>query len=625
LAGVAAVRLFVERAQATQSDFALTEDNAAAVTAICRRLDGLPLAIELAASWIKLLPPATLLARLERRLPLLAGGARDAPARQRTMRDAVAWSHDLLGAEEQVLFRRLAVFVGGFTLEAAEWVVGVGSWVLGVGVMTAGSTGAVSSSSTHHPPPNTLDLVASLLDHSLLQRGDGAGAEPRYRMLETIREYGLERLTASGEECAVRDAHAAWFVALGETAEEGLQGAAQVAWLERLERDHDNLRAALAWLPERGEIEAALRLAGSLWLFRWLRGYHAEARDQYEELLARPGAAGRTVARATALNGLGVIALSQGDTERAIAAHVEALAIGRECGEPRAEAFSLACLSAAVLSRSDLERGHALAAQSLAVCQRIDDRWGAHLAVGLLASVALNRNDREGAEALFRESLALERALGVRWGTALTLDSLGWLTLDRGDPGQARSLFEEALAMMDELGDRRDRIDALAGLGRAVEAQGDLASAIVLYEESLTLARETGDRRGLAQAHFWLGHGRWLQGETGEALRQIGNALRLYQAIGNLVHTAASIEAVAVLSVARGETALAARLLGSAAGLLDRTGAPIPRIDRFDADASERVLAAMEPASFAAAWQGGYALTTEEAVAAALAAAEDRP
>ncbi len=269
LAACDAVALFVQRVRAANPDFALTPENAAAVVAICRRLDGLPLALELAAARGKLLPPAALRVRLERGLELLISGPRDAPARQRTLRDAIAWSHDLLSAEEQALFRRLAVFAGGFTLEAAEEVVEAPSAESRVPSGTADSALGAGHS--------VLDLVASLAEKSLLWREEGpasAASEPRFRMLETIREYGLERLAESGEEAEARQRHAAHFLALVEEAEPYLRGEpAMGSWLDRLEAEHDNLRAAVTWLldPAAGEgaerAEWALRLAGALWGF----------------------------------------------------------------------------------------------------------------------------------------------------------------------------------------------------------------------------------------------------------------------------------------------------------------------------------------------------------------------
>ena len=264
LAAAGAVRLFVERARAATVDFALTEANAAAVVAICRALDGLPLAIELAAARANVLSPAAMLARMERRLPLLTGGARDQPARLRTMRATVAWSHDLLLPEEQALFRRLAVFAGGFDLDAAQ----------------------TAANAADELFSDVLDGVVSLVDKSLLRRVGGPGDGPRFGMLATIREFGLERLAESGEEGAVRAAHAAHFRALAQRAEPALKGPDQRAWVDRLEREHDDLRGALRWFLGEGDAESALRVSGLLGYFWWIRGSLLEGRGWLGEALA---------------------------------------------------------------------------------------------------------------------------------------------------------------------------------------------------------------------------------------------------------------------------------------------------------------------------------------------------
>jgi predicted ATPase/DNA-binding XRE family transcriptional regulator len=606
LAGVAAVRLFVERAQAVRRDFSLTEDDAPFVAEICRRLEGFPLAVELAAAHVKFLPPTAIAARLERRLPLLAGGSRDAPLRQRTMRDAIAWSFDLLTPEEQVFFRRLAVFAGGFTLEAAEW----------VGGRRAAVDRAVATRSAVSDSPDTLALIASLADQSLLQRAAGPGAEPRFRMLETIREFAARRLAESGEESAVRDAHAAYYLALAKAAELGLQGVEQVAWLELLEVERDNFRAGLRWLPARDEVEAALWMAGALWFFYWLRGYYAEGRNQCESLLALPAAGRRTAARAKALNGLGVNALSQGDVERALAAHDEALAIAREVGDGAGEAFSLVCLGAALITKAEYDRAQAVMTESLVLYRAAGERWGSQMALANLAIVASLQVALERAERLYTESLAIGRALGVGWPTAIALNNLAWLALEQGDDQRARDLFRECLAMLHELGDRRDLPDALAGLGRAVQRQGDPGRATELFQESLRVGRATGDQQSTAQALFFLGSALWQQSDIGGSLIMVQQALALYDAMGDRRRVATCIEAVAILAAARGDAIEAARLLGAAARLFERVGVPIPRHDRFDDDRT--TIEEPEGNAAAVAWITGRALGLERAVAEAL-------
>ncbi len=284
LAQSEAIRLFVERAQAVKSDFALTEENAAAIAAICHDLDGLPLAIELAAGRSKLLSPQVLLPRLRNRLKLLVGGARDKPARQQTLHGTITWSYDLLDQGEKPLFRRLAVFVGGYTLAAAEAVCNADGDLEG----------------------DILDGVAGLVDKSLLQQEEQADGEPRFLMMETIREYALERLAASGEAEAMRQQHATFFLQLAEEADPKVRSTEQATWYRRLEVEHDNLRAALHWTLEHQEVEIGLRLAGALWAF-W-RQHLREGRSWLEQVLVQPGARARTAARAKALLGAGALA-----------------------------------------------------------------------------------------------------------------------------------------------------------------------------------------------------------------------------------------------------------------------------------------------------------------------------
>ena len=510
------------------------------------------------------------------------------------MRNTIAWSYDLLAPQEQALFRRLAVFVGGCTLEAAE---------------------AICQRQGDGP---VIEVIAALLEQSLLAPVRGRCGEPRFRMLETIREYALERLNASNEGEAMHGAHAAHYLALAEEAEAGLQGAAQITWLRRLDDEHDNLRAATSWFSANNDVDAALRLTGAIWLFRWLRGYYAESRAQYEALLDLPNDAGRTVARAKALNGLGVTALSRGDTARAIATHKEALAIARERGDVRMEAFSLACLAAAWMNPAECGRSQALATESLELARKLGDDWGTQMALSLLSFVAMHEDDLERAETLQVESLEISRGMGVSWATALSLDNLGWVALGHDDQ-RAGALFQESVAILRELEDKRDLPDALVGLGRVAERQDDLEGAVAHYEESAAIARETGDQHGIAHAQLWLAHAVWQQGDEDRALGLLQQALRRYDAMGASLSVAASIEAIAVVAAARGDALPAARLLGAVKGLCERTGAVIPRFDRFEADdVAGRIAAILDAETFAAAWAVGRTLTAEDAVAEAL-------
>jgi predicted ATPase len=338
LAGVPAVALFVQRVQALRPDFVLTPQDAPAVAAICARLDGLPLALELAAARVKLLPPAALLARLDRRLEVLTGGARDLPERQRTLRATLDWSYDLLDAGAQALFRRLAVFAGGCGLEAAQ---AVGS---------AGASPAVSG--------DVLEELGILVDQSLLRLDEPADGEPRLSMLETIRAYGLERLAASGEEAQVWRCHATYYLALAEQAEPALLGPEQVTWLARLERERDNLRAALSWAWESGETEVGLRIAGALWRFWHLHGYVSEGRGWLDALLERDAAEGNRApqaVRAKALRSAGGLAFFQGDYARAEVHYDDARRLYEILGDEENRAGALHNLGIVASARAALQ------------------------------------------------------------------------------------------------------------------------------------------------------------------------------------------------------------------------------------------------------------------------------
>jgi non-specific serine/threonine protein kinase len=459
LAENAAVRLFAERARAVRPGFAVDAGNAAAVAAIVRRLDGLPLAIELAAARTKLLPPAALLARLERRLPLLTGGRRDAPARQRTMRDAIAWSHDLLPPAEQALFRRLAIFDGGFTLDAAAAVADVG-----------GDGGL-----------DVLEGVASLVDQSLLREAAGTGGDPRVGMLATVREYGLERLVDAGEEGPIRDAHAQSCLALAERAAPHLLGPGQDAWLDRLAAERANLRAALGWLQAHGDAAASLRLAGALWRFWSIRGDWREGRLWLERALAQ-GGSDRTPARAEALAGLATLAAYQADFDPAIAAAEESLAIARELGDQFGMAVALEILGHVAHLRGELDAADARLAAALAAVHAVGDAVPtapalATVVLDQLAAVAIDRGDAARVEQLAEEALRRQRELGYAWGAIISLGALGIAADAGGDHARAEERYREALAPAWAYGDWRLiswMLDSLAiaavGLGRPAQA-----------------------------------------------------------------------------------------------------------------------------------------------------------
>lgn len=546
-----AVQLFVARAQAVQPDFTLDERNAATVLALCTRLDGLPLAIELAAPLLRLLPPATLLERLSRPLGALVGGARDLPDRQRSLRAAIAWSYDLLDSARQALFRRLAVFSGGATLEAAVVTGPAEDWPAESDSILAGLVALAEQS-----------LVQKQLPESVL----------RFTMLETIREYAAERLAEAGEREEACRRHARYYMALAEAADAALRGPAQAVWLARLETEHANLRAALDWLLEAGEAEAALRLAGALGWFWGARGYHGEGMRWLEAALARGVDAGDG-ARAKALWAAGYLTRDRGDLFRAALWYEESLALQRRLGDGRGIAAALTGLG----------------------------------------GVALLRGEDATAEARYREALALARAGGHAWEAAGVLNNLTIVARHRGELAEAAALGEEMLALYRGLGDQQMLASATLGLGETALAQGDLSAARDRLEEALALAEGLGDRLRIAETLAPLARVALAQGEDdrAEACCHIGVTHAV--AVGNPVNVAACLEVAACVAAQRGQPARAARLLGAA----DVWRAELRY--EYDQEAIEQAAtiarAALGDAAFAAAVAAGKTLPPEEALA----------
>ena len=480
-----AVRLFIKRAQAVNPAFALTDANAAVVADVCRRLDGLPLAVELAAARADLLTPSALLSRLDRRLPLLTTGPRDAPARLRTLRDAIAWSHALLSPAEQRLFRRLAVFADGFSVEAAEAV------CEGMrdedGGMRTDETIPPPLASTLIPHPSVFDGIASLAANSLLRQEPGSDEEPRFGMLETVREYGLERLAASGEAEEIRRRHAAWCLALAEQAEivAAWGGPEHKRWLDRLEAELPNLRAALAWLAETGDAEASLVLAGALVGVWHFRGHRAEGRAWLEPALARGGGA-PTAARAKALRALGTVERFLGGG-RAVAFAAESLAIWRELGEPRRIADALLMLGIELEYRAEHARAAAVLEEAAELLDGLGEPARAAVARLQLGVGALESGDGARGEALLGEALSVFRREGTEWAVGGTLQALGQAAEDRGDPAAAAARYAESLSIWAEIGHRDGLPDTLNGAARLAAAGGRPVAAARLLGAAAAL------------------------------------------------------------------------------------------------------------------------------------------
>ncbi len=488
LVGSDAVQLFVARAREIQPDFALTEENVVAVAEICRRLDGLPLAIELAAARLSVLAPPAMLGRMDRRLPLLTGGPRDLPDRQQTLRAAIAWSDDLLNSDQRTLFHRLATFAGTWSLQAAEVVCGGGEgW--GAGSQTATTDGRLRPTPA---PLEVLDNLAALVDHSLVGQERTSGGTPRFRMLSTIREYALERLEAAGEAEAFRERHAHYFLGLAEAARVGLTGGEQAIWLDRLEADQPNLRAALAWLCEQGADNQALRLAGSVWLFWFTRGHLSEGRERLAAVLALPKDAADPGLRARALAGAGALAEAQGDYAGAEDVLDEGLALARRLGDTQVLATALLFRGLVAFDRDDSERTAALCRESLSLARSVGDAWTAAVALAQLGLVALRDKDHPGATALLEESLIGFRAMGNRWGVALVTGNLGIVALDRGDLTRAADLLRESLTGLQEMGDRWGVATLLEGPARAAAALGQAARAARIFGAATALRERIG-------------------------------------------------------------------------------------------------------------------------------------
>ncbi len=471
-----AIALFVQRATAVKPDFELNQENAAAVTEICARLDGLPLAIELAAARVKVLSPSAMRTRLTRRLQLLTGGSRDMPQRQQTLRAAIDWSHDLLSAAEQKLLRRLSVFVGGCTLEGAEAVCD-----------TRGDLDL-----------DLLDGMASMVDKSLAQRVDPANGESRFVMLETIREYALEKLEESGEEAVTKRAHAAYCLVLAEDpAQEA--GGTGTEWLERFAQEHDNFRAALEWLTETGDAEWGLRLGTVLFRYWEMREFFAEGRGWLGKLLKLPAAAAPTKSRARAIFAAGVLAAAQADYAFADPLIQESLEIARQLGDQQGAAVSLNALAVNARDRGDLPLARSLFEESLKLWRESGDQKAVARSLSNLATIVKLQGDYVRARSLHQECLSIFQELGDRPGVAWTLNHQGDVARDQGDSATARNLYEQALAIFQEFGDRWGIAGTLADLGNLATEQGDYPAACSMYRQSLKIFHEMDHKRGIAR------------------------------------------------------------------------------------------------------------------------------
>lgn len=561
LSQYASIQLFIQRAQAVKPDFKMTDDLAPAVAEICYRLDGLPLAIELAAARIKLLSPSAMLARLEHRLKFLTGGGRDLPARQQTLRNAIAWSYDLLDESEKKLFRQLSICVGGCDVEAVE---------------------AITKDDL--PSDSVLDRLGSLLDKSLLREVEGLEGEPRFMMLETLREFGLEQLEMSGEGETIRRRHAEFFLSLAEQAEASLERPEQVRWMDCMEQEHGNLRTALEWSKTAaGAGEICLRLAGALGYFWEVRGHFSEGRERLSAILSMEMAQGRTAARTRLLARAAELAYRQSD----YAATVE------------------------------------FAEESLSICREIGDWQGMASMLIKIGNAATEAGDYASASGYLEEALNIWREREDKHGIARALISLGWIALRSGDYRLANTRLEEALTLSRELGDTRSMGFELSGLGEIALRQGNYARANQLLEESLELRKQLGNKWGIGVSLGTLGWVALCERDWARALTRLGESLEVRRDIGDKGGCAWCFERLAEIALAQENPEKAVRLLSAAAALRISIGSVIDPVDQTEYQARRAALRArLGEERFTLIWNEGRALTLEQAVAYAL---EDQP
>ncbi len=590
-----AIALFVQRARASKPDFQLTDVSARAIAEVCVRLDGLPLAIELAASRVKLLPPQALLARLKQGLAVLASAAHDVPTRQQTLRSTIAWSYNLLDADEQKLFRRLCVFAGGCTLDAIESVCSA----LGDGELPV------------------LDAVASLIDKNLLLQTAQDAEEPRLSMLETIRQFGLECLSASGEQETTKLAHAGYYLLLAERAEPKLSGPEQTDVLDRLEQAHDNMRAALHWLLEQAGTERkemALRLASALRQFWSVRCHFREGQAFLERaLLASESCAAST--RAKALKASASIALIQGDLERGEVFAQESLSLYRTIEDAQGIALCLHQLERVARTKGHREEALALAQEALSLLRQLGDKEGIAWSIYRLA---VSENEDAKANALFAESLSLHRELGNKEGVLnLCLRWAERLIYSQGDLARARALLEESLALARELRDKVSTAYSLFILGQMCLRGGNAAAARSFLEESLALYREQDDLNGIAWSLSALGRVVAAHGDYSTAFALCEESVTRAREESDNVLIAYSLEGLASVVAARGQPLWAARLWGAAEAQREVADMPLTPGELADYEpsvASARTRAGTD--AFTAAWTEGRTMVIEQVLAA---------
>ena len=551
---VSAVELFVQRAAGVSPSFALTSENESAIREICQRLDGLPLAIELAAARTKVLSPHAMLDKMQDRLRFLITGPLDLPARQQTLRGAIDWSHDLLNESEQRLFRRLSVFVGGSTLESAEAV----------------------CDTNHDLGIDLFEGLSSLVDKNLIQRvdqgrADGSIVEPRFAMLETIREYALERLAASGELAAVKKSHAAYSLVLAEEGNPELGASDRGRWLSQCDAEIDNFRSAVDWLLESNEVEWSLRLCLALFRFWDMREHLSEGRERLEAVLRLAGDT-HSAERARVSHFIGALASTQGD----YAAAENFLATG------------------------------------LSVYGELADLHGIAASLNALGVSARDRGDYVSAETNFECSLACWRNLSDQVAIARCLHNLASVVKIRGDYKRASLALDEATRIFEQLGDLSGAAWSINQQGDIEREQGDVAGARGLYQRSLAIFRKAGDQWGVARSLTDIGSIDCEEEDHVSAHAAYSTAIEIFTRLGHRRGIARVVEAFGCLALSRGDARKALRLCGAATHLRRLIGAPLPPAEQSKLDQSLRLAwDSLSKEAADGAWAEGYAMSLE--------------
>ncbi|MGH2755855.1 MAG: tetratricopeptide repeat protein [Actinomycetota bacterium] len=566
LAEVGSVALFVDRAKSVAPSFSLSVENAAAVAEISRRLEGVPLALELAAARVRMLSPQAMVERLTPRLDLLRRGPRDMPERQRTLRDTLRWSFELLTEEEQLALERMSIFAGGASLEAAAKVLGFES------------------------VDDAIEVLASLVDNSLLHRVEPGGSEPAFRTLEMIGEYGRERLSAHGRFEETKDRHAAYFLELATKGANELFSPAGPRWYDVLEREHENMQAALAWFIESGRIDDGFRLAIDLQWFWWIRGHLSTADHWLTKLLALPGGSPR--ARGLAMLGAGQMAGNLDDAARGRRILRDSLGTLQEAGDDRDVAWARAHLGIILSQLGEKHEAAALERQALEVFYETDDWLGQCTSNTALATLYAERGDYEATDRHLQRSLAARRELGDPWGTGFVLNALGVIHIRQGNPDEAEEYLTEALPLLRRVGSKEHIARCLDSLGQVAALEGRWGEAECLYREALDIYREIGMRGRVALERAHLARAALVRGAQREAVGLYRTAFELAREVGEPRSMAVSIEGLALMLSEHGRAAAAAKLLGVADGIRDRNG--IPRLGPFAQREAEQIRSSNE-------------------------------